>query len=161
MRAGDNGLAAIDAGVVFFIDRQLYASYGPTGRWYDRWPYVMGASTQGDQSALAMHDRYRLGIQGISDYAQQLFQRRLAQLAEDQRDRIRTDTQAGVPNTFDGNSIQASTTCPADTGTCLASRGVSRFYKSFPEEQNLAGHWGRLASAATATVPATGRSSRA
>ena len=55
-------------------------------------------------------------FKGIGDYAQQLFQRRLALLAEDQRDRIRTDAQAGVPNTFDGNSLQAATTMPAAGG---------------------------------------------
>ena len=31
-------------------------------------------ATQGDQSGLDMRDRYRLGIQGMDDYAQQLYQ---------------------------------------------------------------------------------------
>ena len=63
-----------------------------------------------------MRDRYRLGIQGMEDYARQLYQRGFAQLTTDQQDRILTDMQAGVPNTFDGNSIQAATTQPAGSG---------------------------------------------
>jgi gluconate 2-dehydrogenase gamma chain len=113
----DNGPGAIEAGVVFFIDRQLSASYGLVGRRYEQGPYVAGGPTQGDQSGLDMRDRYRLGVQGMDDYAQQLYQRGFAQLAADQQDRILTDMQAGAPDTFDGNSIQAATTQLAGTGT--------------------------------------------
>jgi gluconate 2-dehydrogenase gamma chain len=111
-----NGPGAIEAGVVFFIDRQLSALYGLTGRRYAHGPYVTGTSTQGDQSGLDMRDRYRLGIQGMENYAQQLYQKGFAQLAADQQDRILTDMQAGTPNTFDGTSIQAATTMPAAGG---------------------------------------------
>lgn len=112
-----NGPGAIEAGVVFFIDRQLSASYGLAGRRYEQGPYAMGAPTQGDQSGLDLRDRYRLGIQGMQEYAQQLFQKGFAQLSADQQDRILTDMQAGVPDTFDGNSIQAAATQPMGSGT--------------------------------------------
>src|SRR5882762_4971123 len=56
-----NGPGAIEAGVVFFIDRQLSALYGLTGRRYEHGPYAMGTPTQGDQYGLDMRDRYRLG----------------------------------------------------------------------------------------------------
>ena len=108
-----NGPGAIEAGVVFFIDQQLSTSYGLVGRRYEHGPYATGTSTQGDQSGMDMRDRYRLGIQGMEDYAQQLFQKGFAHLTAAQQDRILTDMQAGVPNTFDGNSIQAATTMPA------------------------------------------------
>jgi gluconate 2-dehydrogenase gamma chain len=111
-----NGPGAIEAGVVFFIDRQLSALYHFTGRRYEHGPFATGTSTQGDQSELDMRDRYRLGIQGMEDYARQLYQRGFAQLTPDQQDRILTDMQAGTPNTFDGNSIQAATTQPAGGG---------------------------------------------
>ena len=55
-----NGPGAIEAGVVFFIDQQLSASYGLVGRRYEHGPYAMGTSTQGDQSGMDMRDRYRL-----------------------------------------------------------------------------------------------------
>jgi gluconate 2-dehydrogenase gamma chain len=112
-----NGPGAIEAGVVFFIDQQLSASYGLVGRRYEHGPYAMGTSSQGDQSGMDMRDRYRLGIQGMEDYAQQLFQKGFAHLSAEQQDRILTDMQAGTPTTFDGNAIQAATTQPAGSGT--------------------------------------------
>jgi gluconate 2-dehydrogenase gamma chain len=112
-----NGPGAIEARVVYFIDRQLSASYGLVGRRYELGPYANGTSTQGDQSGMDMRDRYRLGIQGMEDYAQQLYQKGFAQLSTDQQDRVLTDMQAGIPTTFDGSSIQAATTQPAGTGT--------------------------------------------
>src|SRR5258708_7336686 len=111
-----NGPGAIEAGVVFFIDRQLSALYGLTGRRYAHGPYVTGTSTQGDQSGLDMRDRYRVGIQAMENYAQQLYQKGFAQLTADQQDRILTDMQAGTPHTFDGTSIPAATTMPAAGG---------------------------------------------
>jgi gluconate 2-dehydrogenase gamma chain len=110
------GPGAIEAGVVFFIDRQLSALYGLTGRRYENGPYATGTSTQGDQSGLDMRDRYRLGIQGMQDYSQQLYQSGFARLTAAQQDRVLTDMQAGVPDSFDGNSIQAATTMPASGG---------------------------------------------
>jgi len=61
----DNGPGAIEAGVVFFIDRQLSALYRLTGRRYENGPFATGSATQGDQSGLDMRDRYRLGVQGM------------------------------------------------------------------------------------------------
>ncbi len=113
----DNGPGAIEAGVVYFIDRQLSASYGLTGRRYEQGPYAAGQSTQGDQSGLDMRDRYRVGIQGMEDYAQQLYQQGFASLTPDQQDQILHDMQAGIPSTFDGASIQAATTQAAGSGT--------------------------------------------
>lgn len=111
-----NGPGAIEAGVVFFIDRQLAAMYQFSGRRYLNGPFAMGAPTQGDQSGLDMRDRYRLGVQGMDDYARQLYERGFAQLTADQQDRILADMEAGVPTTFDGNSVQAATTMPAGGG---------------------------------------------
>jgi gluconate 2-dehydrogenase gamma chain len=102
---------------VYFIDRQLSAAYGTSGRRYEQGPWAGGAPTQGDQSGLAMRDRYRLGLLGMDAYAQQLYQLGFAQLNGDQQDRILRDMQAGTPTTFDGSSIQAATTTPAATGT--------------------------------------------
>src|SRR5437899_6759108 len=70
----DTGLGATEAGVVYFIDRQLSADYGLSGRRYQQGPYQNGTSTQGDQSCLPMRDRYRLGIAGMEAYARQLYQ---------------------------------------------------------------------------------------
>jgi gluconate 2-dehydrogenase gamma chain len=112
-----NGPGATEAGVVYFIDRQLSADYGLSGRRYEQGPYQNGTSTQGDQSGLLMRDRYRQGIAGIEVYAQQVYQQGFAALALDQQDRILHDMELGIPGTFDGTSIQAATTDSAASGT--------------------------------------------
>ncbi|HEV7665697.1 MAG TPA: gluconate 2-dehydrogenase subunit 3 family protein [Chloroflexota bacterium] len=113
----DTGPGATEAGVVYFIDRQISGAYGLPGRRYEQGPYARGASTQGDQSGLHMRDRYRLGILGMETYAQQLYQLGFAQLTTDQQDRILHDMESGIPTTFDGASIQSATTGPAIGGT--------------------------------------------
>jgi gluconate 2-dehydrogenase gamma chain len=113
----DNGPGATEAGVVYFIDRQLSADYGLSGRRYERGPYQNGTSTQGDQSGLSMRDRYRLGIAGMETYARQLYQQGFAALSPDQQDRILRDIEQGIPDTFDGSSIQSATTESGASGT--------------------------------------------
>jgi Gluconate 2-dehydrogenase subunit 3 len=118
----DNGPGATEAGVVYFIDRQLSSDYGLSGRRYVRGPFMTGESTQGDQSGLDMRDRYRLGIQGVQDYAQQLYQQGFAACSPDQQDRILSDMQAGIPRTFGSTSIQAMPSQAGASGTEAAMR---------------------------------------
>jgi gluconate 2-dehydrogenase gamma chain len=113
----ENGPGAVEAGVVYFIDRQLSNEYGFGGRRYDQGPFQQGTAQQGDQSGMDMRDRYRLGIFGMDRYAQQLYQKGFAQLSPDQQDRVLRDMEAGVPTTFDGNAIQSATTDQAPSGT--------------------------------------------
>jgi gluconate 2-dehydrogenase gamma chain len=113
----ENGPGAVEAGVVYFIDRQLSNEYGFGGRRYTQGPFQQGTATQGDQSGMDMRDRYRLGIFGMDRYAQQLYQKGFAQLTADQQDRVLRDMEAGVPTTFDGNAIQSATTDQAPSGT--------------------------------------------
>jgi gluconate 2-dehydrogenase gamma chain len=120
-----NGPGATEAGVVYFIDRQLASDYGVTGRRYDHGPFAAGAATQGDQSGLQMRDRYRLGILGIDAYAHQAYQLGFAQLSPDQQDRVLQDMETGVPTTFDGSSIQSATTEAAPGGTEGGARQAS------------------------------------
>src|SRR5207248_9189315 len=85
-----------------------------------------GAPTQGDQSALSMADRYRLGILGMEAYSQELFGRGFALLSPDQQDQVLKDMDAGKPDTFDGASIQAAvSTQPAGAGIETALRNPS------------------------------------
>jgi gluconate 2-dehydrogenase gamma chain len=118
----DNGPGATEAGVVYFIDRQLSSDYGMTGRRYVHGPFMTGTATQGDQSGLDMRDRYRLGIQGMDDYAQQLYQQGFVACSPDQRDRILSDMQAGLPRTFGATSIQALPSQAGSSGTEAATR---------------------------------------
>jgi gluconate 2-dehydrogenase gamma chain len=113
----ENGPGATEAGVVYFIDRQLSSDYGLSGRRYEHGPYASGTPTQGDQSGMHMRDRYRLGILGLEAYAREIYQQGFTQLAPDQQDRVLSDMEKGIPQTFDGSSIQASTTSPGASGT--------------------------------------------
>ncbi len=104
----DNGPGATEAGVVYFIDRQLAKErMGYTGPIYEQGPWLEGLATQGDQSSLSIPDRFRLGIGGMDAYAQQLYGAGFANLTADQQDRILGDMQKGTPDTFDGASIQS------------------------------------------------------
>jgi len=123
--ADDNGPGAIEAGVVYFIDRQLSSLEGFGGQRYTLGPFVQGGPTQGDQSAMSMQDRYRLGIEGMDAYARQQFGKGFASLTTDQQDQVLTDMEAGKPDTFDGASIQTVTTTPAVTGPEQSTRHPS------------------------------------
>ncbi|HET8521818.1 MAG TPA: gluconate 2-dehydrogenase subunit 3 family protein [Thermomicrobiales bacterium] len=104
----ENGPGATEAGVVYFIDRQLdKEDKGYTGPIYFQGPFMEGTPTQGDQSGLSIPDRFRIGIAGMDDYAQQVYQKGFASLSADQQDRILSDMEQGIPKTFDGTSIQS------------------------------------------------------
>lgn len=114
----DNGPGATEAGVVYFIDRQLAKERkGYTGPIYERGPWLEGLPTQGDQSSLSIPDRFRVGIAGMDAYAQQLYGSNFAKLSSDQQDRILGDMEQGTPETFDGTSIQSFPPVPSSIGT--------------------------------------------
>jgi len=113
----DLGPGAIEAGVVYFIDRQLSSEKtGFNGKIYDMGPFLPGEETQGDQSALPMRDRFRLGIRGIDAYAQEVYGSGFVELAAEEQDRILRDMEEGIPETFDGASISAYPVFPASSG---------------------------------------------
>lgn len=114
------GPGAKEAGVVYFIDRQLYGEHafrGYRGPRYDLAPFTQGAPTQGDQSGLTMRERFRLGIFGMDAYAQQLFKKGFAALSPDQQDKVLSDMEQGIPKTFDGASLQSTPVSTAASGT--------------------------------------------
>jgi gluconate 2-dehydrogenase gamma chain len=81
----ENGPGAIEAGVVYFVDRQL-SQGGLGGPEYRLGPYQPGAPTQGDQSMLTMRDRYRIGPAAMDAFAHQQFGRGFVELSEQQQD---------------------------------------------------------------------------
>ncbi|HEU0114076.1 MAG TPA: gluconate 2-dehydrogenase subunit 3 family protein [Thermomicrobiales bacterium] len=114
----DLGPGATEAGVVYFIDRELaktHESY--RGPFYLHGPFMDGAATQGDQSSLLFPDRFRLGIEGMDDYAKEKFGNGFASLSADQQDQILTDMQHGIPKTFDGSSLQSVPYQPMPSST--------------------------------------------
>jgi gluconate 2-dehydrogenase gamma chain len=97
-----NGPGATDAGVVYFIDRQLSSEYGMTGKRYSAGPFVAGVPTQGDQLGSTMRERYRLGVDGMQAYTQKQYQKNFKELSPDQQDQILRDMEAGVATGFTG-----------------------------------------------------------
>jgi gluconate 2-dehydrogenase gamma chain len=63
--ADDLGPGGVEAGVPFFIDRQLAGSYGRGERWYMQGPWSPGLPTQGWQTRLTPAGLYRAAIKGI------------------------------------------------------------------------------------------------
>ncbi|HEY7908662.1 MAG TPA: gluconate 2-dehydrogenase subunit 3 family protein, partial [Thermomicrobiales bacterium] len=97
-----NGPGATDAGVVYFIDRQLSSEYGMAGKRYSAGPFVAGAPTQGDQLGSTMRERYRLGVDGMQAYAQKQYQKDFKALSPDQQDQVLRDMEAGTATGFAG-----------------------------------------------------------
>ncbi|HWV24622.1 MAG TPA: gluconate 2-dehydrogenase subunit 3 family protein [Thermomicrobiales bacterium] len=127
----DNGPGATDAGVLYFIDRQMaHETRGYTGPIYNQGPFMAGTPTQGDQSGLSTPDRFRLGIAGMDAYAQQLYQSGFASLTGEQQDRILTDMEKGTPDAFgDPSSTTFPPTNLGEAGTKSPSAvGASAFF---------------------------------
>lgn len=107
----DLGPGATEAGVVFFIDRQLYAERLPTNGYrgwrYAQGPFAAGEATQGDQSALAMSERFRLGIFGMENFSQSRYGKGFAELPPDRQDEVLRAMDAGQAEPFGGASIVA------------------------------------------------------
>jgi gluconate 2-dehydrogenase gamma chain len=113
----DLGPGAEEAGVVYFIDRELASAKSYRGRAYQQGPFLEGAATQGDQSALDVGDRFRLGIEGMDTYAQQLYGQGFASLTSEQQDQILSDMEHSIPDTFGEASIQSAPFTAAPSGT--------------------------------------------
>jgi gluconate 2-dehydrogenase gamma chain len=101
----DLGPGATEAGVAFFIDRQMAKTHeGFRGPYYWQGPFAEGAPTQGDQSGLLMPDRFRLGIEAMDVYAKQKHGSGFAELSSEQQDEILGDMEQGVPDNFGGSA---------------------------------------------------------
>jgi gluconate 2-dehydrogenase gamma chain len=90
------GGGAKEAGVTFFLDRQLAGSYGKARTWYMQGPWSEGTPSQGNQSRLTPAQTYRAAIKAIDSYCQKTFSNKtFAQLAEKQQDDVLTDLEKG------------------------------------------------------------------
>jgi len=110
----DLGPGATEAGVVYFIDRQLYQQrigyFGYRGQRYGLGPFQGGEATQGDQSALPLAERFRIGILGIEGLAQERFGRGFVRLSPEEQDQILQEMDSGDVEEFGRVSL---TTQPA------------------------------------------------
>jgi len=81
-----NDPGALEAGVPFFIDRQLSGPYGRADRWYMEGPWASGSDQQGYQLRETPAQLYRKAIAGIDAHCRDRFDGKVyAELsAEDQ-----------------------------------------------------------------------------
>jgi len=63
------GAGAVEAGVPFFIDRQLAGEFGAGSRWYMQGPWSKGEATQGFQARMPPAAYYRAAIREIDEAA--------------------------------------------------------------------------------------------
>lgn len=89
--ADNLGPGAKEAGVTFFIDRQLDGAYGHAASWYMQGPWGDGQPSQGYQSRMAPAQLYRAGIKAVDDYCRRSFGgKAFSALSPDEQDKILT-----------------------------------------------------------------------
>ncbi len=108
----DLGPGATEAGVVYFIDRQLYQErtgfQGYRGQRYGLGPFQPGEATQGDQSALPLSERFRIGILGIEGLAQERYGNGFVRLSPEEQDAILEEMDSGEIESFGRVSLRTS-----------------------------------------------------
>ncbi len=71
--ADDLGPGAVEAGVPYYIDRQLAGAFGKGARMYLHGPFAEGLPQQGYQLPLMPAEIYRLGIADMNEYCRAHF----------------------------------------------------------------------------------------
>lgn len=91
------GPGAVEAGVPFFLDRQLAGPFGHGDRYYLLGPWKKGAPEQGYQSRFTPAQLYRAAIKAIDQHsAKQFGGRKFAALSEADRDKLLKDLEKGA-----------------------------------------------------------------
>lgn len=123
----DLGPGATEAGVVYFIDRQLFAErhpyYGYRGWRYGLGPFQAGETTQGDQSALPMSERFRLGILGMEAHARRAFGDSFVALSPEDQDQVLRDMENGDAEPFGEASRVSPPAVLAPEGITIEAAG--------------------------------------
>jgi gluconate 2-dehydrogenase gamma chain len=86
--ADELGPGALEAGVAYFIDRQLQEAFGTMARNYRQGPWEEGTPEQGYQLPLTPQQLYRLGIETTNGYCQQTYSKSFDQLSPEQQDEV-------------------------------------------------------------------------
>jgi gluconate 2-dehydrogenase gamma chain len=102
------GPGAVEAGVPYFLDRQLAGPFGRGDHFYLDGPWKKGAPEQGYQLRFAPAQLYRAGIAAIDKYvATQLGMRSFALLATSEQDQLLRHLEAGSIELEDGVDAKA------------------------------------------------------
>lgn len=113
----DSGPGAEEAGVVYFIDREMASRKNFRGPRYDRGPFLAAEPTHGDQSAMTLPDRFRVGLLSMDAYAKATFNgTAFASLTPDQQDQVLQDMSGGKVDVFGSISVDSAPLTPMATG---------------------------------------------
>jgi gluconate 2-dehydrogenase gamma chain len=97
----DSGPGATEAGVIYFIDRQLRTEAYYRGKRYTQGPFDPAAPANfGDQNGMSIRDRFGAGVAGMDAYAQKKYQNGFKDLPADQQDQVLRDMEAGNATEF-------------------------------------------------------------
>jgi gluconate 2-dehydrogenase gamma chain len=92
----DLGPGAVEAGVPYFIDRQLAGDYGKASRMYMQGPWAKGTKSQGYQSRFTPAELYRNAIPAIDEAAGKARQASFAKLGGEEQDAFLKRIQTGA-----------------------------------------------------------------
>ncbi|MBN9428785.1 MAG: gluconate 2-dehydrogenase subunit 3 family protein [Burkholderiales bacterium] len=93
--ADELGAGAKEAGVAYYIDRQLGGAWGVHGRSYRAGPWYEGSPQQGFQSRLTPQEIYRTAIREIDERCRTKFGRQFDQLPPETQDEILSAMERG------------------------------------------------------------------
>ncbi|CAN5563780.1 hypothetical protein BH23CHL2_BH23CHL2_20050 [soil metagenome] len=98
------GPGATDAGVVYYLDRQLSSGWGFGAHWYMQEPFDEdeAADTQGWQYPLVPRDFYRASIEFIQEYCFQNYGEGFSDLPASEQDEVIQALEDGEIETFRG-----------------------------------------------------------
>jgi len=120
-----NGPGAKEAGVIYFIDRQLTGEYGNNARWYMKGQFVLSGQPgpitvdgitypQGTptvpftgptfQYNLPMREFWRIGLSSLQTYSNSVYGRNVQDLTAEEITQLLTDLYNNVPTNF-GNIV--------------------------------------------------------
>lgn len=104
MPSDEFGPGAVDAGVVYFIDRQLNGAWGYGENFYLEPPfrnrYEGAKPNHGYQASLLPREIYKLSVDWVNDYAQREYGAEFTDLSPEQQDQVLLDVQNNEPDNF-------------------------------------------------------------
>lgn len=89
------GPGAKEAGVAYFIDRQLFGGYGTMAKKYRQGPWPEGTPQQGYQSPLTPQEVYRAAIRDINEHCGKQYGKRFDALGTAQQEEVLHGLDAG------------------------------------------------------------------
>lgn len=101
MPSDEFGPGAVEAGVVYYIDRQLESQWGYAAKHYMEGPFYDGVPNQGWQSRHTPRETYSLALEFINQYTNNEYDGNFIDLSPQQQDEVLTAVEEGNVDTFE------------------------------------------------------------